>query len=114
MEWRSLGVVTPSENLWQAFSISTATNEIFRLTYAAPRAIEKLHSYGWLAWRAIGASLTLPPSLALRIFPDSRGRLIILPFPFQLEALGYNRRIFEIKRSSRDVVDWSVQLEELI
>ncbi len=116
MPWRDLGVVSPSENLWMPFLATTGTNEIFRVTYNAPRAIDRLVSHAWIAWKPIDGPTPLPSTLAVKLYPDSRGRLLIPPFsvfPQQLINLGYQRRIFEVRKSRQDL-EWWMQLEELI
>ena len=112
MGWNNLGVITPTEVAWLPFQATS--RQIFRITYAAPRAIDQIDTYGWLAWRYVGGTDTLPPTLAIRIYPDARGRLLEIPFNPELLDAGYTSRIFEIKRNRRDVINWTVQLEELI
>lgn len=112
MPWRDLGSIVPSENVWQPFLGTVGHKRSFRVTYAAPRAIDRVETYGWLAWRYVGGTDPLPPTLATRVYPDARGRLLEIPFNPELFDLGYTSRIFEIKRNRRDVIDWTVQLEE--
>ncbi|OKH38348.1 hypothetical protein NIES2119_09940 [[Phormidium ambiguum] IAM M-71] len=113
MPWNSLGTVTPAHGSFSYFSQSASLAEFFRLTYAAS-TFTKVDSFGWLAWRYIGGEETLPPVLAMRVYPDMRGRLIHLPYPPQMIDLGYVTRQFEIRKNWKDAIFWSIQIEELI
>lgn len=113
MPWHNLGSLVPTEIAWLPFRATFGHKTSFRITYAAPRDLDRIDSYGWLAWRYVGGSEALPPTPVIRVYPDARGRLLEIPFHPELFDLGYTSRIFEIKRNRRDVINWTVQLEEL-
>lgn len=113
MSWNSLGTVTPDHTMFSYFSQSSSLAEFFRLTYAAS-SFTKVNSWGWLAWRYIGGADSLPPVLAMRVYPDMRGRLIHLPYPPEMIELGYITRQFEIRKNWKDAISWQIQIEELL
>ncbi len=114
MEWNNLGTVTPVHTVWIPFTATASNRTIFRLSFAAPRGMDNIQTFAWLAFRCTGGAIPLPPSLAFRVFPDARGRLAEILYPQELISLGYTNRIFEIKRNRFDANNWAIQIEELI
>lgn len=111
--WNLLGMIAPSEQMWLPFTSTQSSGAVFRVTYFSSRNLEYIGSFGWLAYRCVGGADPMPPTMAIRLYPDIRNRMLYLPFPDELLSLGYNRRIFEIKRSAKSMM-WQVQLEEFI
>lgn len=113
MPWNSLGLIAPDEQFWMPFTTTQSSGAVFRATYFSSRNLQYIGSFGWLAYRCVGGPEPMPPSLAIRLYPDTRHRMIYLPFPIELSSIGYTKRIFEIRRNARSLM-WQVQLEEFI
>lgn len=114
IEWNNLGTIEAGE-LWQSFTQTQTKSELFRLTFdLANRYWGQYESPIVLCFRYIGGSDWLPPSPPVRIIPERRGILFEVPFARYASLLGHNRRIFELKKSRRDIINLHVQLEEMI
>lgn len=116
MPWNNLGVMLPTRNIWTPYSVSQGSGNIFRLTFTSP-SFTRLNSFGWLHWKFLGGSEPLPPTRAIKIYPDFLNRLLCgidVTYPPELISLGYTTRQFYLKKSVEDTIYWSMQIEELI
>lgn len=112
--WQNLGSFLPN-GAWLPFLQTQGKSELFRLTFdLPPRYWGKYNNPVLLSFRYYGENQSLPPSPPLRIFPESRGILLEIPFARWASYVGCNSRIFEVKKTSTDSIKLSVQLEEML
>lgn len=110
-EWRDLGVRLP-DSIWQPFLQTEGKSTLFRVSFDLPTRYWDSYSNSILL--CFRYSPNLPPSQTFRIFPDSRGILLEVPWARYASLLGHDRRIFEIKKFRRDSINLRVQLEEML